>query len=248
MIITLTTDFGLSDPFVGVMKGVILAIAPNARLVDITHDIPSHDIGEAAFILHSSYRYFPEGAIHVAVVDPGVGGARRPVAASMHNHVFVGPDNGILSLDSHSETYHITNASLFHHPVSQTFHGRDIFAPVAAHLARGAPIDSVGPRIDDFIRTSPFKSRPSVIRVDKFGNVVTNIRRESLRPDFAIRIGGVEIRRMLSNYDDAQPGELFAIEGSTGFVEVSLKRGSAAETLHIGPGAEIEVETFASNQ
>ena len=248
VIITLTTDFGLADPFVGIMKGVILSIAPAARLVDITHAIPSHDLAEAAFILDSAYRYFPAGTIHVAVVDPGVGSARRAIASSMDGHVFVGPDNGILPLCANSETYHITNASLFHHPVSHTFHGRDIFAPVAGHLARGAPLESVGPRIVNFTKKAQPKPRPTVLRVDKFGNIITNIRREDLSPDFAIRIAGLEIHRLLSHYDDAQPGEFFAIEGSTGYIELSLKQGSAAERLHVGRGAEIEVETGEANQ
>src|SRR5262245_26018217 len=176
MIITLTTDFGLSDPFVGIMKGVILSIAPNAQLVDISHDIGSYDIGEAAFLIQTAYRYFPEGTVHIVVVDPGVGSARRPIAAASHGHVFVAPDNGVLSavfetvgavydrpgrsqtaptvrLDS--DVYHIKNHDLFLNSVSRTFQGRDIFAPVAAHLARGTPIESVGPRILDFIK-SPF--------------------------------------------------------------------------------------------
>ena len=248
MIITLTTDFGLKDPFVGIMKGVILSIEPNACLVDITHDIASHDVTEARLILDSAYRYFPAGAIHVAVVDPGVGGARRPIASSVGGYFFVGPDNGILPLRAHSETYHITNASLFHHPVSHTFHGRDIFGPVAAHLSRGTPIDSVGPRIVDFIRLADSTPRPTVLRVDKFGNIITSLRREDLSEDFAIRIAGLEINRLLSHYGEAQPGEFFAIEGSTGYIELSLNQGSAADRLHVRRGAEIEVETDEANQ
>src|SRR5215470_12743773 len=156
MIITLTTDFGFADPFVGIMKGVILGIAPGSQIVDISHDIRSYDILEAAFVIESSYRYFPAGTIHVVVVDPGVGSARRPLAAAAREHFFVAPDNGVLSYVLHAEpespppsAYTITNGSLFLKSVSQTFHGRDIFAPVAAHLARGAPIESVGPRVLD---------------------------------------------------------------------------------------------------
>src|SRR5215467_7691958 len=166
MIITLTTDFGLSDPFVGIMKGVILGIAPAAELVDITHDVRSYDILEAAFIIESTYRYFPEGTVHVIVVDPGVGSARRPVAAAARGHIFVAPDNGVLSYVIQSDpmtpvsAHWIKNQSLFLSSVSQTFHGRDIFAPVAAHLARGVPIESVGPRIVDFV-TKPLP-KPSL--------------------------------------------------------------------------------------
>src|SRR2546423_363482 len=154
MIITLTTDFGLGDPFVGIMKGVILSIAPNAQVVDITHQIRSYDILEAAFIIDTSYGYFPAGTGHVIVVDPGVGSARRPLAAAAKDHIFVAPDNGVLSyvlnndaMKPAASAYGITNESLFLNRVSQTFHGRDIFAPVAAHLAAGIPIESVGTRI-----------------------------------------------------------------------------------------------------
>src|SRR5262245_18908329 len=148
MIITLTTDFGLRDPFVGIMKGVILGIDPTAQVVDITHDIRSYDILEASFILDSAYRYFPQGTVHVVVVDPGVGSERRPIAATYRGHTFVAPDNGVLSLVMIPEpsvptaAFLIKNASLFQNPVSRTFHGRDIFAPVAAHLSQGMPIES----------------------------------------------------------------------------------------------------------
>jgi S-adenosylmethionine hydrolase len=258
MIITLTTDFGLNDAFVGMMKGVILAIAPHARIVDVTHLIPSYNIAEAAFLLNSSYRYFPEGAIHVAIVDPGVGSPRRPLAASAERHVFVAPDNGILSLvlqpDSAVTTpqvYQITNQDLFRHPVSQTFHGRDIFAPVAAHLACGTPLESVGPRIIDFVRKPIPLPRPAggkrligtVLRVDKFGNIITNLRRDDLKPEFLIRVAGLDVRRLCASYSEAAPGELFAIEGSTGYIELALKEGSAAGRLNIELGREIEVET-----
>src|SRR4051812_36384550 len=152
MIITLTTDFGLADPFVGIMKGVILGIAPEAHIVDITHSITAFDIVEGAVLIDSAYRYFPAGTVHVVVVDPGVGSVRRPIAAAAHGQVFVAPDNGVLSAVLESEVYHIQNRSLFLNSISQTFHGRDIFSPVAAHLVKGAPIDSVGPRILDFMK------------------------------------------------------------------------------------------------
>ena len=202
MIITLTTDFGLRDPFVGIMKGVILSIAPEAQLVDIAHDIPSHDILEAAFIIDSAFRYFPPKTIHLVVVDPGVGGSRRPIAASTGDQYFVAPDNGVLSFILNTgpltpiPTYHITNASLFHQPVSKTFHGRDIFAPVAGHLARGAPIDSVGPRIVDFVRKSSPRPRrngaraliATVLRIDRFGNIITNLQRGDLTDEFRSKL------------------------------------------------------------
>jgi len=245
MIITLTTDFGLKDPFVGAMKGVILGIAPDSQIVDITHDIPSFDIVEASIVFYEACRFFPMGTIHVVVVDPGVGSARRPVAlaADESRHIFLAPDNGVLSmvLDS-GAARHITNASLFHQPVSQTFHGRDIFAPVAAHLATGKPFDSVGPIATGLVSHSS-NQKPTVLRADKFGNLLTNVRRDQLESGFAIRAGGVEIRRLLSNYADALPGEIFAIEGSAGLIELSVNQESAAERLNLRRGAEFEVET-----
>src|SRR5215467_6822225 len=254
MIITLTTDFGLSDPFVGIMKGVIFGIAPGAQVVDITHDIGSYDVLEGAFLIESAYRYFPEGTVHVVVVDPGVGSARRPIAAAAHGHVFVGPDNGVLSAVLGSEVYQITNRDLFLRSVSHTFHGRDIFSPVAAHLVKGLPIDAVGPRIMDFIkkqfpapRFSGDRVLGTVLRVDKFGNIITNLRREDLRRGFTIRVAGLPITRFYSNFSEAEPGQFFALEGSTGFIELALNQGSAADKLQVRRGTEIEVESGSAN-
>ncbi len=262
MIITLTTDFGLADPFVGIMKGVILGIAPNAQLIDLTHEVPAFDIFEAAFTVHGAYKYFPSGAIHVIVVDPGVGSRRRAVVAMTHGHIFVAPDNGVLSYvlgsepeGSAAEVYSITNRSLFRDTVSHTFHGRDIFGPVAAHIARGIPVDSVGPRIADFMsrpfprpRTQGDKLVGIVLRIDKFGNVVTNLRREDLGRDFQIRVAGLSINRLCATFSDADAGEFFAVEGSTGFIELALNQGSAAHKLDLVRGTEIEVETDSANQ
>ena len=262
MIITLTTDFGLVDPFVAIMKGVILGIAPNARLVDVTHEIGSYDIVEAALLLDSYYRYFPEGTIHVVVVDPGVGSERRPMAAAANGHIFVAPDNGVLSLVLKADAtapipaaYCITNEILFRNPVSNTFHGRDIFASVAAHLARGTPIESVGPRISDFVKKPLPKPRLQggrlvgiVLRIDKFGNIITNLRRENLPSDFSIKVAGLSITRLCSSFSEAESGEFFAIEGSTGFIELALNQGSAAEKLNVECGEEIELETGRPNQ
>jgi S-adenosylmethionine hydrolase len=255
MIITLTTDFGFSDPFVGIMKGVILGIEPATQIVDISHDIHSYDILEAAFLIHSTYRYFPKGTIHVVVVDPGVGSARRPIAASADGHYFIAPDNGVLSAVVNNDVYHITNRSLFLDSVSQTFHGRDIFSPVAAHLAKGTPIESVGPRILDFLnrplpkpRLQGDKTVGTVLRIDKFGNIITNLRKRDLSNDFTIHVAGMTITRLCSSFSEAQRGEFFAIEGSTGFIELALDRGSAADKLNVERGDEIEVESTSSNQ
>ena len=252
MIITLTTDFGLKDPFVGAMKGVILGLAPNVQIVDITHEIPSYDVVEASFVLHEACSYFPPGTIHVVVVDPGVGSARRPIALAGtekgNEQIFIAPDNGVLSLVSDSATArHITNISLFRNTVSQTFHGRDVFAPVAARLATGASMESVGPTVTDLVTLSSF-GNPTVLRVDKFGNLQTNLRRRQLGIGFAIRAGGVEVRRILSSYSEALPGEVFAIEGSAGLIELCLNQESAANRLNLRRGAEFEVETGTLNQ
>jgi S-adenosyl-L-methionine hydrolase (adenosine-forming) len=255
MIITLTTDFGLSDPFVGIMKGVILGIAPKAQLVDISHDIASYDVVEAAFLIESAYSYFPQGTVHVLVVDPGVGSERRPMAAVAHGHRFVGPDNGVFSNVLQNEAYHITNKSLFLQSVSRTFHGRDIFAPVAAHLAGGLPIDAVGPRIADFVKR-PFptpvrkgnKIIGTVLRIDKFGNIITNLRRSDLGREFSIVVAGVRIRRLCATFSETEPGEFFAVEGSTGYIELALNQSSAAERLKARRGAEIEVESGTTNK
>ncbi len=260
MIITLTTDFGLRDPFVGIMKGVILGIAPDVQIVDITHEIRSYDILEAAFILDSSYRHFPAGTVHVVVVDPGVGSERRPIAASSKGHVFVAPDNGVLSFvltpepTAPTAAYLIKNESLFYTPISRTFHGRDIFAPVAAHLSQGVPIESAGPRILDFVKKPFSRPRPqgdklvgTVVRVDKFGNIITNLRREDLSRDFSIRVAGLSINRLCASFSDAEPGEFFVFEGSTGYIEIALNQGSASDRLDIERGAEIEVESGSLN-
>jgi len=252
MIITLTTDFGLKDPFVGAMKGVILSLAPNVQIVDITHDIPSYDVIEASIVIKEACRYFPVGTIHIVVVDPGVGSQRRPIVLSgkgnQLDQIFIAPDNGVLSLVlGFSAARHITNDSFFRNPVSRTFHGRDIFAPVAAKLATGTPIESVGPTVTNLVTLSSSES-PTVLRVDKFGNILTNLRRDQLGVGFEIRVGGMKVRRVLSSYSEALPDELFAIEGSAGLIELCMNQGSAANRLNLRRGAEFEVETGTLNQ
>jgi S-adenosylmethionine hydrolase len=254
MIITLTTDFGLSDPFVGIMKGVILGIAPSAQLVDITHGIRSCDIGEAAFLIETAYRFFPEGTVHIVVVDPGVGSARCPLAARSHGHLFVAPDNGVLSSVLDEDVYHITNGDFFLNPVSRTFHGRDIFAPVAARLARGSPIESVGPRVHAFVKKAlqapqyqDGKLVGTVLHVDRFGNVITNLRRSDLGSNFAICIAGRRITRFCASFSEAEGGEIVALEGSTGYIEIVLNQASASDLLNVKRGTQIEVESRLPN-
>ena len=249
MIITLTTDFGVRDPYVGIMKGVILGIAPEASLVDITHDIGSHDIAEGAFALASSVRYFPPGTVHLGVVDPGVGSERRPMAASDGRYMFVGPDNGLFSLclDENAMMHHITNDAYFLTPVSETFHGRDIFAPVAARLASGMALQAVGPPIRDFLKLT-FGDSPTVLHIDQFGNIVTSLRPHDLPPTPVLWILGTRIGSLCRTYAEGRPGELFMVVGSSGLIEVAMNRGSAAKRLKVTRGLEFEVETGAGKQ
>ncbi|HEV2177550.1 MAG TPA: SAM-dependent chlorinase/fluorinase [Terriglobia bacterium] len=265
-IITLTTDFGLADHFVGAMKGVILSINPDAELVDLSHQVSSYDILGTAFTLAHSCRYFPPGTIHLAVVDPGVGTARRAILASAGNAMFVAPDNGVLSLvldrepDAPSapavEVRHITAEHYFLKPVSNTFHGRDVFAPVAAWLSKGVKPEQFGECVTDYVRLSlprperlnPKCLRGAVIRIDRFGNVMTNITTADVpelfavsAPPFKIEIQGREVTRLAANFSAGEPSELIAVMGSSGFVEIAINRGSAAQILGVQRGAPVEV-------
>ena len=259
-IITLTTDFGDQDHYVGVMKAVILNINPDVLLVDISHQVNSHDIFDGAFTLAQSYRYFPAGTIHLVVVDPGVGSARRPILARMGKHQFIAPDNGVLSLiyerEENVEVRHITSEYYFLSPVSNTFHGRDVFAPVAGWLSRGLEADKFGDTVADYVKfASPHAKwqddktlKGIVLKVDKFGNVITNIRPEDVpqlfgdRPaPFRILINHHQVTQLNHSYAAAKPSELFAIVGSSGLIEISIYRGSAAKTLGVNRGVEVEL-------
>lgn len=239
--ITLLTDFGTADYFVGAMKGAILSINPQAVVVDITHEIPAQDVAAGAFTLLAAFNTFPEGTIHVAVVDPGVGSQRRPIVVAAGNHLFVGPDNGIFThmYDSHSsfKAFHITDEKYFRHPVSTTFHGRDIFAPVAAVLSTGVDPSSLGAHISDPIRL--FKSvEPQVIHIDRFGNVITNIKRDQFNEARRLLVNGtlVSAQRSFFGEDVGEIDEPFAIWGSAGFLEIAVNGGSAAEVLDVKRG------------
>jgi S-adenosyl-L-methionine hydrolase (adenosine-forming) len=254
-LITLTTDFGLCDPFVGIMKGVMLGINPEAELVDISHQIPSFDVLEGALVLAQSYRHFPAGTIHLAVVDPGVGSARRPILLSTQEAHFVGPDNGLFSFLYDREpsvaVRHLTAEHYFRKPVSHTFHGRDVFAPVAAWLSTGIPPESFGELISDYVRLPAARPEHSsaglvqgvVLRIDKFGNVMTNLRPEDLPASagFRLVINNREVARLVTDYAAGSPSEIFAIVGSAGFVEIAANQASAAEVLGARRGAEIYV-------
>jgi S-adenosylmethionine hydrolase len=251
-IITLTSDFGLEDPFVGIIKGVILSINPTARIVDITHSIGAQDILQGALILRSAYRFFPPGTIHLAVVDPGVGSERHPIVVETPRYIFVGPDNGLLSLAVEEEfsAYLIENPNFFLEKVSQTFHARDIFAPVAAYLSLGIEPSAVGRKLEEIKRLSlPSPSCEErriigeIISFDHFGNAITNISEEFLRGKKAlkIKVGEKIIEGLSSSYAEKPPLTPLAILGSGGFLEISINLGSARSELKLKKGDEVEV-------
>ncbi|MBU2103150.1 MAG: SAM-dependent chlorinase/fluorinase [Candidatus Omnitrophota bacterium] len=242
-LIALISDFGLRDNFVGVLKAVMLGIAPRARIVDISHGVPRHDIRAAAFLLASSVSYFPRGTVFVSVVDPGVGSGRRAIAMRSRNYYFIGPDNGISSIaaahDGIKKVVVLENKRYFRKSISSTFHGRDIFAPVAAHLACGVSLERFGrPTIQHHAIGIPAPAIRAdmlcgeTIHIDVFGNVITNITKKDLvnfirRKRFKAQLARKKITRLASSYAAAGPGPFF-IEGSFGFLEVSMAHKSAA--------------------
>jgi S-adenosylmethionine hydrolase len=258
-VITLTTDFGLSDHFAGVMKGVILGICSEAQIVDITHECRAYDVSEAAFTIGQMYPYFPPKTVHVAVVDPGVGTARRPILVEAAGQLFVGPDNGIFAFVLSQEKHRvraISNAKYFRQPVSQTFHGRDVFAPVAAHLAKGVLPARMGKLVEDYLRPGSIKPERTarrgwtgtVLKVDHFGNLITNFLASDfprvLQGGFEMLVGLQTVARLASNYEAFGPGEVFVIVGSSGYLEVSAGQASAARILGVAAGAPIELTVF----
>lgn len=256
-VLTLTTDFGLNDHFVGVMKGVILGINPQVQLVDISHGVQSHDVLDGALAIAQAYHYFPAGTVHLVVVDPGVGSARRPILAVSGKHSFIAPDNGVLSLVYEREervtVYHIEASHYYLQPVSNTFHGRDIFAPIAAWVSKGVEGAKVGTEITDFVRFAVPKPKRDgatvkgvVLKVDRFGNLVTNVTPEFVPelfaqqpPAFTLTVGKATAKAMRSNYAQAAAGEIFAIVGSMGYVEISANRAPASQLAGVGRGAEV---------
>jgi len=257
-IITLLTDFGLRDGYTGVMKGVIWGIAPQAQIADITHQIHPQNVLEGALALGRVAAFFPQGTIHVGVVDPGVGTQRRPIAGRLGHHFFVGPDNGLCSVllqHAHArkddiQFVHLDRPEYWLAEVSNVFHGRDIFAPVAAHLANGRSLTELGSPIDDLRLLelpTPQRTRSGwrgqVIIVDNFGNLSTNLTRQHLSGlgDVAVRIAGHEIRGLLRTFGEAPPGELVALYGEADDLLVAVVNGSAAERLAVGAGEPVEV-------
>jgi len=256
-IITLLTDFGTNDPYTGIMKGVILSINPDTRIVDLCHHVPAQDIPTAGLFLKSAYAFFPDGTIHVAVVDPGVGSNRQPMLIETEKGFFIGPNNGlfspILSKEKIVRVITLTSTNYFLQNIGSTFHGRDIFAPAAAHLSKGAAPDAFGPALKDpvIIDFPESKILPSgeilgeVLFADHFGNLVTSIDRVCLEKAainrFAAEINNIRINRLLSSYAEAEDKQPFFITGSTGLLEISVQNGNAQACTGIQKGDPIRI-------
>jgi hypothetical protein len=252
--IALLTDFGLIDPYVGLMHGVITGIAPRTRVVDLCHHINPQDVHEAGEVLADSFRYFPAGTIYVAVIDPGVGSERRIIGAAVEDQIVIAPDNGLATalFDELPPTavHHVMNKDMWLKSVSQTFHGRDIFAPTAAYLAAGAELAAVGPRIDqwqqlDLPRTSETHGGVDgqITRIDRFGNLITNIRGTQMPVLPTIEVSGHVLKGLVRSYTEVQPGEPAAIVGSTGRLEIVVNQGSAAQHFHVDRGGAVRVRS-----
>ncbi|MEQ1948779.1 MAG: SAM-dependent chlorinase/fluorinase [Bryobacteraceae bacterium] len=261
-LITFTTDFGTTDHFAGAMKGVIAGIAPNARVIDITHEIPPYDINQAGFVIAQAWSYFPKGTIHVVVVDPGVGSARRPILVEACGQLFIGPDNGVFSMIYDAVPHKvraITNDKVFRKTISRTFHGRDVFAPAAAHLAKGMKPAQMGKIIHDEVRswngqpskigtTKAARWRGAILKVDRFGNLITNFhidRFEDVKTHaIELRAGKEKIRRLALTYSEAEIGDLFVIFGSSGYLEIAANQANAAARIGCSAGAPVELDIY----
>lgn len=253
-IVTLLTDFGTRDVYVGVIKGVILARCGGAQIVDLAHEVEQGNVHEGGYLLASAWRYFPAGTVHCAVIDPGVGGDRRILAAEVAGHYFVAPDNGLLTElfndTAPTRVVSVENESLMIQPVSQTFHGRDIFAPAAAALAGGVTLDELGPRTESWLklpRVEPIEQGSElvgqVVHIDRFGNIITNIRADDLPDEPRVRIARHAIHGLADSYQSVPRGELLAIIGSTGRLEISINQGDAASLLAARVGDAVHVLT-----
>lgn len=255
--ITLLTDFGTADAFVGIMKGAILDINPAVRLVDLTHAVPPQQVVRGALLLRSAVPFFPAGTIHLAVVDPGVGGSRHPILVTTDRGILVGPNNGVLSLAAERMGCPLprllTNQAYFRQPVSRTFHGRDVFAPVAAHLSRGVSPDAFGPALESIVRlTLPAAVLTAtavsgeVIYIDHFGNLITNIGTDTLErfsgQPLSVSIQGTLVAGPVSAYAAVPDGSPLAIVGSWGMLEIAVRNGSAATRFGAETGAPVSVE------
>ena len=262
-VISLMTDFGIKDGNVGVMKGVIWGICPSAQIADLSHMIPPQNVREASLILARSAPYFPENSVHVVVVDPGVGTSRRPIAAKIGDQYYVGPDNGTISLllekadrdGQFAEFVHLDKPEYWLSTISYVFHGRDIFSPVAAHLAIGVPLQMLGSTISDPVQLllpKPQRTKSGwhgeVIHIDHFGNLASNIRVEDLgeamksKETITVHLGGEEIKGLVNTFGEKEPGELVALLGSTGNLIVSVVNGSASQRLNVKVGDTFEAK------
>ncbi|MBX3395886.1 MAG: SAM-dependent chlorinase/fluorinase [Phycisphaerae bacterium] len=257
--ITLLTDFGSTDHYVACMKGVILQRAPGAPIIDVTHSIQPHDVVHGAFVLRQVFEHFPVGTIHIAVVDPGVGSSRRMLAARYSAQTILAPDNGILTFVHRDfileELRSIENQRLFRHDMSRTFHGRDVFAPVAAHLAAGTLFDKVGPIVRELQLLNLAKPKRleqggiegQILYIDHFGNCISNISSSDLAAVKAppermmVQVGPLRVGRLHTTYSDANPGDVVAVIGSTGMLEVAVNQGNAASQLRAAPGTLVMV-------
>jgi S-adenosyl-L-methionine hydrolase (adenosine-forming) len=249
-IITLLTDFGTADSYVGELKGVLASSAGDAQVVDVTHDIPRGDVAAASYVLGRTWRTFPRGTVHLAVVDPGVGTERRALAAQVGGHGFVAPDNGLLS-----DVFAAADARVVRLPIpagaSRTFHGRDVFAPAAARLVRGTSLADLGSAVSDLVHLPPHRLRNEgadvvgqVIYVDGFGTLVTNLPGDAVAPDAALQVGrhGVPLK---GTFADVASGAAVALIGSGGTIEVAVRDGRAEAVLGVGRGAEVRARAAA---
>ena len=268
-IITLLTDFGTQDEYVGVLKGVILTINPSVTVVDITHHIAPQGINQAGEVLNAAFPWFPRDTIHLTIVDPGVGSGRHIVALRSHGHTFVAPDNGLLTpilADGQvTGAFRVENERLYRQPVSATFHGRDIFAPVAAHLSLGVPIEQLGPAVgSDHIVKRPYQHCEistkgaivgKVVYIDRFGNLGTNIDRRSVTQltgpsgerAIEIEIGGQTISGLSENYSQSDPEKLTALFNSRNRLEIAINSGNAAQSVAARPGSVVQVTKTDTN-
>lgn len=251
-IITLLTDFGIKDPYVGIIKGIILSINPHVRIVDMTHEVESQDIREAAFLLEDFYQYFPEGTVHLCIVDPTVGSERKPIVMSAYKHFFVGPDNGIFSLlfHNHYEVYSIENPDVMRKEISATFHGRDIFAPAAAYLSLGkSPTEFGSPVYNPVLLDNLFPKVEGnilygeIVRFDRFGNAITNISHNVFKhftgnKPFTISIGKMRFHSLRKSYFE---DNIMCLVGSSGYLEFASYRGNFREEKNIWKGDRVTI-------
>ena len=253
-IISLLTDFGDKDGFIGTMKGVIYGINPRATIVDITHQIPPQDVNSGAFVLKNCYHYFPKGTIHVAVVDPGVGSERKILLTVTPEHFFIAPDNHILKYIFYSQetikVFEVFNKKYFLKTVSHTFHGRDIFAPVAAYLSTGIPVDEFGREIQDYDKgdialpqINRHKISGSIIYIDQFGNLITNIEEHRIKSrKISINLGTQTVNSLSNSYAEVETGEPLALIGSSGFLEIAIRNGNAQKAWNVNIGDPVIIE------